>query len=110
MAKKWNKLEKRIRALENAFADFVTGMTSAVKMTRRKKTKKKKIKTPTKTLRKIKVTNKGKKASRAPARKTKMKTPRASKTAPPNPMTVSEKLPAGTPILFSQQPRARKGA
>jgi hypothetical protein len=102
MAKKWNKLEKRVRVLENALADLVIGMKSAVKMTRRKKTKKKKkIRTRTKTPRKTKATTKGKKASKAPARMTTTKTRRASKKALPNPMTLSEEVPAGTPELFS---------
>src|ERR1019366_6741409 len=101
MAKKWNELEKRVRALENAFADLVIGMKPAVKMKRRKKTKKIKIKTPTKTPKKTKDTTKGKKASKAPAPKTTMKARRASKKVLPNPMTLTEELPAGTPALFS---------
>ena len=106
MAKKWLRLEKRLRALENAIAKLVVGKKSATKKTKRKMTAKKRVKTPKRT----KGKSNGKKASKAPAPGPTKKTRRKIKKTLADPMTIVSEETAGTPVLFAQRPRATKNA
>lgn len=101
MAKKWLKLEKRVRALEEAIAKFMAGGKSATKKTMRKKTKKKLKKTPPKTPMKAKGERKTKtrKASMSIAPRTRTKAPRKVKNAQAKPNGVANEAPAGDTLL-----------
>ena len=97
MAKKWNKLEARLEALEDAFAKLLSGKTAA-KRTNRKKTKKatpakrKSRKAPMPTPRKAAAMTTPRKAATKPARNKRKPRILAAAAAPMIPQAPLESL------------------